>query len=99
MSHALTGSEARTALILVCTLSVVNFLYLRIQKKNKHQKTYWSITKISAGLHTVTSTPRVGKHDKSEQGSLPGHLSHGHGHAPGHGNSIVENEVRRLTIM
>ena len=46
---------------------------IKIRKENRHQKTCWSITRISAGLHT--STLRVGEQDRIEQGSLSAHLS------------------------
>ena len=33
--------------------------YIRIYKKNKHQKAYWCISQVSAGLHSIPSTLRV----------------------------------------
>ena len=38
---------------------------------NRYQITYWSITWVSAALHTTTSKLHVGEEDRSEQGSSP----------------------------
>ena len=43
--------------------------------KNRHQEIYWSITRVSAGLHTTTSTLIVGEQERTEQNSLPTLLS------------------------
>ena len=37
--------------------------------------TIWSIITLSAGLHIITNTLRVGKQNRTEQGSLPAYLS------------------------
>ena len=55
--------EDEELLLLLVVVVVVVKEYMKIQEKNGHQKTYWSITRVSAGLHTTTNTLRVAEQD------------------------------------